>query len=304
MMKLFYSDTFGFPLPPGHRFPVEKYALLRQRLLSSNLISAEDMQIPDIASDEQLLRVHSREYLKAVVQGMLDPRLIRRIGLPWSPELVERSRRSVGGTIAAMQSALDEGIGVNLAGGTHHAHRDWGSGFCVFNDVAVAAREAQEHHGVARILIIDCDVHQGDGTAAIFHGDPGVYTFSIHGQSNFPFRKAESDLDIGLENGTGDADYFTALQAALRAILRQRFDLAFYLAGADPYIHDSFGHLALTKEGLRARDRAVFDACLADRLPVVVVLAGGYAPSLDDIADIHQNTIEQALAFERAWRGG
>lgn len=304
-MKLFYSDTFNIPLPPDHRFPLGKYALLRQRLLSNNLVDPADLSIPEPASDQQLLRVHARAYLEALVEGTLEPGQLRRIGLPWSPELIQRSRRSVGGTIAAARAALHDGIGVNLAGGTHHAHVDWGSGFCIFNDVAVAARELQAVHSVERILVLDCDVHQGDGTAAIFHDDPSVYTFSIHGQSNFPFRKASGDLDVGLPRGSGDAAYLAALGDALHSIFAYAggFDFAFYLAGADPYYQDTLGHLSLTKEGLSQRDRLIFDTCLLKRLPVAVVLAGGYAPELEDIVDVHISTIREGLGFERCWNG-
>lgn len=301
-MKLFYSDVFSFPLPPEHRFPLGKYALLRERLVASDWLEPHDLLIPEPATDEQLLRVHSQEYLARVIQGNLDPREVRRIGLPWSPELVQRSRHSVGGTIAAAYIALEHGIGINLAGGTHHAHRDWGSGFCVFNDVAVAACELQARAGIERILILDCDVHQGDGTAAIFAEDPSVFTFSIHGQTNFPFRKSASDLDIGLEDGASDDVYLSSLGEALQSIFNKRtsFDFVFYLAGADPYHRDAYGHLGLTKEGLQMRDRLVFDACIEKGLPIAVVLAGGYAPDLHDVVDIHLNTIEQAFEFERS----
>jgi acetoin utilization deacetylase AcuC-like enzyme len=303
-MKLYYSDVFSFPLPPEHRFPLGKYSLLRERLLSCAWLDPHDLIIPDPATDEQLLRVHSPEYLARVVQGTLDPSEVRRIGLPWSPELVQRSRRSVGGTIAAAYAALEQGIGVNLAGGTHHAHRDWGSGFCVFNDVAVAARELQARASIERILILDCDVHQGDGTAAIFSDDPSVFTFSIHGQSNFPFRKSASDLDIGLEDGTSDDVYLNALSDALQSIVNNQmiFDFVFYLAGADPYHRDAFGHLGLTKEGLQIRDRLVFEACIEKGLPITTVLAGGYAPDLHDVVDIHLTTVEKALEFEHVLR--
>jgi acetoin utilization deacetylase AcuC-like enzyme len=196
-MKLFYSDLFTFPLPPEHRFPQKKYALLRESLLSSARLNPNDLIVSKPATDEQLLRVHSPEYLGRVVEGRLDPLEVRRIGLPWSPELVQRSRRSVGGTIAAGYAGLSMGIGFNLAGGTHHAHRDWGSGFCVFNDVAVAVCELQAGTDVERILVLDCDVHQGDGTAAIFSDDPSVFTFSIHGQGNFPFRSLLATLMWG-----------------------------------------------------------------------------------------------------------
>jgi acetoin utilization deacetylase AcuC-like enzyme len=304
-MKLYYSDVFSFPLPPEHRFPLGKYALLRERLVSCAWFEPNDLLIPDPATDEQLLRVHSPEYLARVVQGKLDSREVRRIGLPWSPELVQRSRHSVGGTIAAAYGALDQGIGVNLAGGTHHAHRDWGSGFCVFNDVAVAARELQAKASIERILILDCDVHQGDGTASIFRDDPSVYTFSIHGQSNFPFRKSASDLDIGLDDDTGDDVYLNSLGEALQSIFSDRanFDFVYYLAGADPYYRDAFGHLGLTKGGLQMRDRLILKACIEKGLPIAIVLAGGYAPDLHDVVDIHLATVEQALEFEHVLRG-
>jgi acetoin utilization deacetylase AcuC-like enzyme len=302
-MKLFYSDTFSFPLPPGHRFPLGKYSVLRKRLLAEKTVNPDTLILSKPATDEQLLRVHTSQYLKRVMRGDLTPNQIRRIGLPWSPELVARSRRSVGGTIAASQAALEQGISINLAGGTHHAHADWGSGFCVFNDVAVAARSLQVENSAGRMLVIDCDVHQGDGTAAIFTNDPSVFTFSIHAQRNFPFRKSASDLDIGLEDGVGDEQYLALLKDVLDSLFKRYgpFDLAFYLAGADPFCRDSFGHLALTKQGLQQRDRMVFAACLYNDLPVSVVLAGGYAPVIDDIVDIHQNTVKEALIFERSW---
>ena len=303
-MKLFYTDDFTFPLPREHRFPLQKYSLLRQRLLACEWIRPDAFSVPDPASNEQLLRVHSPEYLERVLEGTLDPREVRRIGLPWSYELVERSRRSVGGTIAAAYCAQKTGIGFNLAGGTHHAHRDWGSGFCLLNDVAVAARDLQSEARVQRILILDCDVHQGDGTAAIFHQDPDVFTFSIHGEHNFPFRKSPGDLDVGLPDDAGDDVYAAALTQALQAIFNDqaRFDFVFYLAGADPYRRDAFGRLALTKAGLEARDRLVFQMCLQQDLPVAVVLAGGYAPDIKDIVDIHLNTVQLAHLFESAWQ--
>lgn len=302
-MKIYYSDIFSFPLPPEHRFPLMKYSLLRDRILKNGTVHPEDLIVPEPASDTQLLRVHSPEYIHRVVNGTLDPREIRRIGLPWSPALVQRSRYSVGGTIAAARAAHENGIGFNLAGGTHHAHRDWGSGFCVFNDVAVAARELQDWGTIENILVLDCDVHQGDGTAAIFAGDDSVFTFSIHGERNFPFRKSASDLDIGLPDGADDETYLVNLDDALSIVFdgTHAFDFAFYLAGADPYQRDTFGRLALTKPGLQERDRMVFDRCLDHRLPVAVVLAGGYASDLMDITDIHINTIHLALNFEQEW---
>lgn len=303
-MKYFYSDIFSFPLPEAHRFPLQKYALLRERVFACGWTNPDDLTLPEPATDEQLLRVHSTEYVERVLQGTLDPREIRRIGLPWSPELVERARRSVGGTVAAAHSALKTGISFNLAGGTHHAHRDWGSGFCIFNDVAVAAHDLQIEHKVARILVLDCDVHQGDGTAAIFTGDDRVFTFSIHGERNFPFRKTPSDLDVGLPDGADDENYSAALADGLQRIFngQRKFDFVFYLAGADPYHRDSFGRLALTKSGLQARDRLVFHTCIQHDLPVAVVLSGGYAPDMNDIVEIHLNTVQLAHQLESQWR--
>ncbi len=297
-MKAFYSDTFDFPLPENHRFPMRKYSRLRERVVSEGIVGSQDLLVPLGATDAQLMRAHTRNYLRRVVDGRLTSKEVRRIGFPWSPELVERSRRSVGGSIAASQAAFEDGLGANLAGGTHHAHADWGSGFCVFNDVAVAALDLLETGKSKSIVIIDCDVHQGDGTAAIFAHDSRVYTFSIHGASNFPFRKTTSDLDIALPDRTGDGEYLQALESGLRqALVDSNASFAFYLAGADPYCADSFGRLSLTKNGLKQRDQMVFEYCHREGLPVAVVMAGGYAPHIEDIVDIHLETIRKAARY-------
>jgi acetoin utilization deacetylase AcuC-like enzyme len=223
----------------------------------------------------------------------------RRIGFPWSPEMVERSRRSVGATIAAARAALDDGVAANLAGGTHHSFADRGEGFCVFNDVAVAARVLQSDGGARRIAIIDLDVHQGNGTAAIFAGDASVFTFSMHGEKNFPFRKETGDLDVPLPDGTGDIEYLESLRHHLDAVLnRHQPDFVFYLAGADPYEGDRLGRLKLTIAGLRARDEFVFSCCHQRRLPVAVSMSGGYAADVNAIITIHANTIRTAA---RTW---
>jgi acetoin utilization deacetylase AcuC-like enzyme len=292
MMKAFYSDQFTFPLRENHRFPIKKYAFLRQRVQECGLLSPQDLLVSEPATDEQLLLVHDLDYLERVKTGQLSSKEIRRIGLPWSIELVERSRRSVGGTIAASRWALREGIAINLAGGTHHAHRAHGAGYCVFNDVAVAARSMQREGGIERVVILDCDVHQGDGTAAIFSDDPSVFTFSIHADKNYPFHKVASDLDIALPDGAGDEAYLEALgQGVEQALTRANADLAIYLAGADPYKDDGLGRLALTKEGLMRRDRLVLQACQARNLPVAIVMSGGYARRIEDVVDIHFNTV-------------
>jgi acetoin utilization deacetylase AcuC-like enzyme len=295
-MEIFYSDQFTFPLPAGHRFPIQKYALLRERVERAALVPDGALRVPPTATDEQILRVHQVGYLERVKEGGLTVREIRRLGFPWSPELVERSRRSVGGTVAACRSAMAHGLGVNLAGGTHHAFPDHGKGYCVFNDVAIATRALQAEGLAQRVLIVDCDVHQGDGTAAMFADDSTVFTFSIHGAKNFPFHKQKSDLDIELPDGTGDTPYLEALERGLRqAFGRAGADLVVYLAGADPFVGDRLGRLALTKEGLAERDRMVYDYSQRAGLPVGVTMAGGYAPQIEDTVDIHYETVRIAV---------
>lgn len=296
-MKIFYHDTFVLPLPEKHRFPMSKYSLLRHRVVAERLVPPGDLRIAPPAGDDDLLRVHTADYLERVKQGTLTSQEVRRIGFPWSPQMVERSRRSVGSTIAACRFALLEGVAVNLAGGTHHAGPDWGQGFCVFNDAAVAARVMQAEGRVQRVVILDCDVHQGNGTAVIFQNDPTVYTFSIHGEKNFPFHKEQSDLDMALPDGTEDAAYLEALAAGLeQALTEAGADLAIYLAGADPHEGDTLGRLSLTKAGLAQRDRLVLDACRRWGVPVAVTMAGGYGRDVHDTVDIHLQTVRQALA--------
>ena len=292
-MLIYYTDHFVLPLPPGHRFPMRKYAALRERVAAA---AGDLLHVPPAATDVELARAHDPAYVAAVCNGALDAREQRRIGFPWSPAMIERSRRSTGATIAACRSALASGCGVNLAGGTHHAHRAHGEGYCVFNDAAVAARAMQAEALAARVLVVDLDVHQGDGTASIFAGDESVFTFSMHGRNNFPFRKHGSDLDVELDDDTGDGHYLAALDVALpSALARARPDLVIYLAGADPYRGDRLGKLALSKAGLAARDRRVLAMLHEARLPVAIAMAGGYAENVDDIVDIHFATVSLAL---------
>jgi acetoin utilization deacetylase AcuC-like enzyme len=299
-MKAFYSDLFELPLPGGHRFPMQKYRLLRERVVAEGIIPAENLIVPEAATDEQLTLVHNADYVHKVETGQLSEKEIRRMGFPWSPELVERSRRSVGGTIGACRAALDDGIAANLAGGTHHAFPDFGAGFCVFNDVAVAARVMLAEGRVQRVVVIDCDVHQGDGTAAIFADDARVFTFSIHGARNFPFHKQQSDLDSELEDNTGDADYLVALETGVSyAVELAEADLAIYLAGADPYSGDKLGRLSVSKAGLRDRDWFVIGICHERKLPVAVVMGGGYARATQDTVEIHAETIRTAAYFDQ-----
>jgi acetoin utilization deacetylase AcuC-like enzyme len=280
---------------------MEKYALLRQRVMQAALIPPENLRVPHAATDEEITRVHDVTYLRRIQSGELTAREIRRIGFPWSPELVERSRRSCGGTIEACRAALEDGLAVTLAGGTHHAFPDHGEGYCVFNDTAIAARAMQAEKRVQRALILDCDVHQGNGTAAIFADDPTVFTFSIHGAKNFPFRKRKSDLDIEVVDDAEDGTYLELLEQGLRrALALVDAELAIYLAGADPYVGDRLGRLALTKEGLAERDRVVFRHCQAAGISVAVAMAGGYARQVEDSVDIHFETVRTAVALQAA----
>jgi acetoin utilization deacetylase AcuC-like enzyme len=295
-MKLFYHDHFVLPLPEGHRFPMEKYSRLRERLAIDGLSKPIELLVPESATLDELCLAHERSYVERIFLGQMSEKEMRRIGFPWTPQLVERARRSVGGTIAACRTALQEGASANLAGGTHHAYAEHGEGYCVFNDVAVAARAMQVEGRARRIVILDCDVHQGNGTAAILANDPGVFTFSIHGEKNFPFHKESSDLDIALPDGTGDDGYLVALEGGLRQALETaRADLAIYLAGADPYAGDRLGRLALSKAGLLERDLMVMQRCQQMGLPLGVVMAGGYAKQVEDIVDIHYQTISTLI---------
>ncbi len=302
-MKVFYSDQFTFPLPRGHRFPLQKYTLLRRAVEAAGLVSPDNLLVPAPATDEQILRVHDEDYLRRVVNGQLTPHEVRRIGLPWSPELVTRARYSTGGTIVACRAALEDGIAVNLAGGTHHASRDRGQGYCLFNDTVVAVRTMQAEGRIERAVILDCDVHQGNGTAALARDDPSIFTFSIHNEHNFPLHKEPSDLDIGLEDGADDQLYLGALERGVRqALALASANLAVYLAGADPHEGDLLGRLNLTGEGLAQRDRFVLDQCQQWGLPVAVVLAGGYGRRVQDTVEIHLQTVRIAVEFagERA----
>lgn len=272
-----------------------KYSGLRERILAEGIIAPGDLHEAPAASFDDLRLVHDPDYVDAVANGTVAPDIQRRIGFPWSPEMVERSRRSVGATIAAARAALDAGVSANLAGGTHHAFADRGEGFCVFNDVAVAARVLQRDHHASRIAVVDLDVHQGNGTAAIFKTDDSVFTFSMHGEKNFPFKKEVSDLDVALPDGTGDDEYLATLCLHLDAVLnRHRPDFVFYLAGADPFEGDRLGRLKMTIDGLRTRDEIVLRTCARAGLPVAISMSGGYANDVDAIVTIHTNTIQTA----------
>lgn len=294
-MRAYYSDSFVLPLPPGHRFPMEKYARLRARVLAELPPGAVQLELAPAASDADILRVHAPAWLQAVAAGTLSAQQQREIGFPWSLQMVERSRRSAGATIGACLAAIDDGTGVNLAGGTHHAFRDRGAGYCVFNDAAIAAAAMQAARPGLRVLVVDCDVHQGDGTASILSGDGSVFTFSIHGRNNYPFVKQSSDLDIELDDGTGDTEYLERLDRGLdHAFAAARAGLVIYLAGADPYEGDRLGRLSLSRAGLEARDRLVFGRCARAGLPVAACMAGGYARDIEETVDIHLQTVRIA----------
>lgn len=275
---------------------MDKYRLLRRHVATSDLHAQDILVVPPAATDQQLSLCHAADYIEAVKSGTLTTAQVRRIGFPWSEKMFERSRRSTGATIAAATAALSEGVAVNLAGGTHHAFADAGEGYCVFNDAAVAIRTLQDTGQIVRACVIDLDVHQGNGTAAILADDPSAFTFSMHGVKNFPLRKMPSDLDISLPDGTGDDDYLAALDEGLATLedsARQSgpFDLAIYLAGADPYSGDRLGRLQLSKQGLSQRDRCVINWCRSRQIPIAIAMAGGYAPEVNDIVEIHSNTI-------------
>jgi acetoin utilization deacetylase AcuC-like enzyme len=291
---IYATDQYVLPLPKKHRFPVGKYALLRQRVAA---LYPELIRLPPPASDEQLLRAHTADYVGRMQRGEMTDREMRRIGFPWSPAMVERARRSAGATICAARDAIDAGgTGLNLGGGTHHAYANHGEGYCVFNDSVVAARAMQAEGRARQVLIVDCDVHQGNGTAAILADDATIFTFSIHGARNYPFHKEQSDLDIALPDGTGDGAYLAALEEGLaESIERAAPELAIYLAGADPYAGDTLGRLSLSSGGLLARDRLVLETCRAAGLPVAVTMAGGYASSVEDTVAIHLQTVQLAV---------
>lgn len=294
-MHLFYTDHFELPLPDGHRFPMSKYRLLRQRIVESDLHQTDLLLVPPAATDAQLCLAHERTYVERVRDGLLTEAEIRRIGFPWSPAMVERSRRSSGATLAAARMALKHRVAVNMAGGTHHAMSNAGEGYCVFNDAAVTIRTLLNDNSIQRAAVIDCDVHQGNGTAEILGRDSNVFTFSIHGEKNFPLRKTPSHFDIDLPDGTTDEFYLAALSQGLDQVFQQpTYDLVIYLAGADPFEGDRLGRLNLSKSGLRQRDEMVLMRCRDHRIPVAIAMAGGYAPNVSDIVDIHAQTIGTA----------
>ncbi|MFM2210161.1 MAG: hypothetical protein RIQ96_1804 [Pseudomonadota bacterium] len=306
-MQVFYATQFVLPLPVGHRFPMQKYQLLRDRL--AHELPAVRLQQAEPASDGVLALAHTPQYIAAIRDGTAEAAVMREIGFPWSEAMVERARRSVGATITACRVAQAEGVAANIAGGTHHAYADKGGGFCVFNDAAVAARLMQAERTRAsrtrplQVAVIDLDVHQGNGTARIFRDDPSVFTLSMHGEKNFPFRKEAGDIDVDLPDGCADAEYLQALEQALDELDRRvQPELVIYLAGADPHEGDRLGRLKLTWDGLEARDRRVFDWCWQRRVPMAFAMAGGYGQRIEDTVQAQVNTYRVALEYWQRWQ--
>lgn len=293
-MKFFYSDSFDLPLPAGHRFPGQKYGMLRRKLLADGILTPSLLSVSPAADPADLTPTHAVDYVRAFEDGTIAERAMREIGFPWSWHLVQRTRATVGGAIAAVRSAIQTGLSGQLAGGTHHAHYDRGSGYCVFNDFAVAARKAIDETWAKRIAIIDLDVHQGDGNASLLSHRTDVFVLSVHGENNFPFRKHRSDLDVPLPDGTGDDDYLKALSDVLPAVFAFRPDLVLYLAGVDPLGEDKLGRLSLTFEGLMRRDALVLGECINRGIPVSMGIGGGYADPISLTVEAYANTYRVA----------
>ena len=299
-MKCSYHPSYQVPLPPGHPFPMSKYPLLKDRLLAEGILAAGDILEPEPLDTLTLELVHTREYLGKLESSSLTAAEQRRLGVPWSEALWQRSRLASAGTLLAARAALEHGLAGNLAGGTHHAFADHGEGFCVLNDVAIAIRKLQAERAIVRAAIIDLDVHQGNGTAAIFEADAEVFTFSMHGDRNYPLAKMRSSLDVPLKDGVGDTEYLDALQQHLPTVLAAaNADIVFYLAGVDVAAGDRYGKLALTEEGIRLRDRFVIEAVRRRGTPLNILLAGGYAPSRARTAELHAHVFREAAAYER-----
>jgi acetoin utilization deacetylase AcuC-like enzyme len=303
-MKCVYHPSYQVALPPGHPFPMSKYSLLRDQLLAEEIVTAGDILQPEPLDASILGLVHTSEYLTKLATSGLSAAEQRRLGLPWSDALWQRSRLASAGTLLAARTALDQGLAANLAGGTHHAFADHGEGFCVLNDVAIAIRKLQAERALERATIVDLDVHQGNGTAAIFESDDEVFTFSMHGERNYPVAKMRSNLDVPLEDGVDDAQYLDTLQKHLPSVLDAAgAEVVFYLAGVDVAAGDRYGRLDLTEEGIRRRDRCVIEAVRGRGLPLVIVLAGGYAATRARTAELHAHVFRESAAYERRAAG-
>jgi acetoin utilization deacetylase AcuC-like enzyme len=299
-MKCSYHPSYQVPLPPGHPFPMSKYSLLKDRLIEEGILVPGEVLQPEPLDTATLALVHTPEYLRKLDTSSLTAAEQRRLGLPWSDALWQRSRLASAGTLLAARAALERGLAGNLAGGTHHAFADHGEGFCVLNDVAIAIRKLQAERAIERAAVVDLDVHQGNGTAAIFEADAEVFTFSMHGDRNYPLAKMRSNLDVPLKDGAGDAEYLDALQQHLPTVLAAaNADIVFYLAGVDVAAGDRYGKLALTEEGIKMRDRCVIEAVRGRGTPLNILLAGGYAATRARTAELHAHVFREAAAYER-----
>lgn len=300
-MRVCYSDRYQVPLFPTHPFPMQKYRLVRDRLLAEGTLTHWHLSEPGLAASDDILLVHTAEYWQRCLRGGLTAFEVRRIGFPWSEALVRRARAAAQGTLIAARHALRDGVASNLAGGTHHAFADHGEGYCVLNDIAIAARVLQRDGLARRVAVIDCDVHQGNGTAAIFQEDPSIFTFSIHGEKNFPLRKEQSTLDVAVPSGVGDEQYLRLLEEYVPAILDEfRPDIVMYQAGVDPHHRDRLGKLKLTHAGLKQRDEFVVGECRRRGIPAVTTMGGGYGKEIGDTVEGHCNTVRVALKFFEA----
>jgi acetoin utilization deacetylase AcuC-like enzyme len=301
MLDVFYSDHVAIPLPAKHHFPQQKYRLLRERLAPHERAGRLRLIQAEAVDHDDLLRVHTPDYISRVLAGELTDRQQRELGFPWSSDYSQRTLLSCGATVAAALRGVECGVALHTAGGTHHAFADRPAGFCVFNDAMVAIRRLQHNGKIARALIVDCDVHHGDGTATLAAGDDTIFTLSLHGAHNYPRIKPASDIDVPLPDATDDTTYLAALDDALDRAWPHCGECVFYLAGADPYVGDKYGRMALTKAGLAERDRRVFARCRDSHVPVVVMMAGGYARDVADTVDIHQQTVELACDLAAEW---
>ncbi|HJP91971.1 MAG TPA: histone deacetylase [Pyrinomonadaceae bacterium] len=290
-MQVFYTSRYYADIGDGHVFPIRKFELVRDKLLTEGTLLPHELVEPSPATLEDVLLVHTEDYVSRLCSGKLTPKELRRLGLPWSESLVRRSFYAAGGTLAATQVALKEGYGSNLAGGTHHSFADRGEGFCVLNDVAIAIQAIRSRNLLRRTAIVDCDVHQGNGTATIFADDEETFTFSMHAANNYPLFKARSTLDLELADGTCDNEYLETLAKHLPAVFAHKPEVVFYLAGADPYAGDKLGRLAVSIEGLRRRDAHLLNECYEREIPIVTVMSGGYGKDINDTIEIHCNTI-------------
>ncbi len=297
MIKLAFSDKYIYKLPDGHRFPIEKYELVKEQLIYEGTIAAEQIYDPDLVHEDLVLKIHTREYWNKLSTLNLAPAEIRKIGLPVTELSFKRARNSVAGTVTAAENALEFGLGINLAGGTHHAYADYGEGFCVLNDLAIASRYLLDEFDIDRILIVDLDVHQGNGTAKIFEDEPRVFTFSMHGEHNYPLRKEKSDLDIHLKSNVQDDEYIELLSFHLEKIMSSHSpQFVFFQAGVDVLYSDRLGKLGLTRTGVKRRDELVIQTCNALGIPMVITMGGGYATKLVDLVEAHCNTFRTAIS--------